>query len=126
MGKNYDIEGAGVASGERRLIPMQIGAATVYVEQGAGSAVVEADDRIHAAAFNPAAAFDAASDALRECTRIVGEQMSAVAEAARPNEVTVEFALTFEAKGKALIPVFVSAESGVQTALKVSAVWRHG
>jgi Trypsin-co-occurring domain 1 len=109
----------------RRLAPMRIGDTVVYVEHGSGDPVVESDDSIKAVAFSPASAFDAASDALRECVRIVGERMEAVAEGARPNEVTVEFALSFEAKGKALIPVFVSAESGVETALRVSAVWRR-
>ena len=45
---------------------------------------------------------------------------------ARPDQMSVEFSLNFEVKGKAaLIPVFVTGETGAQTGLKVTALWKN-
>ena len=42
-----------------------------------------------------------------------------------PQEITVEFSLSFQVKGKAsLIPMFVTGETGAQTGLKVTAKWK--
>ena len=109
-----------------RLIPMQVGSATVYIEQVGASPDIEADDAIYPVApLTPGEAFNRASEVIRECVRVVGERVEALAEK-RLQEITVEFSLTFEVKGKAsLIPVFVTGETGAQTGLKVTAVWRQ-
>lgn len=109
------------------MVPMQIGSATVYVAQSAGGGVAVEDDRIRpVAALSPAQAFESAGDILRECVRVIGERFENLAEKARPDQVTVEFSLTFEVKGKAsIVPVFVTGESSAQTGLKVTAVWKR-
>ena len=124
------------ASDGRRLVPMKVGSATVYVEQVGPPAEAVADDTIYPVAPSPREAFETAGEVLRECVRVVGEKMAAMGEAAQPHavalakaalpeEVTVEFSLTFEASGRAaLIPVFVTGESKAQTGLKVTAVWQ--
>jgi hypothetical protein len=122
------IRTAGEASEEttasRRLVPMQVGKATVYVEDLGAAEIVE-DERIRTVgAVEPAEAFERGGDALQECVRIVGEKVDGLAKTAKPREVTVEFSLNFEAKGKFVIPVLMSAESGVSTGIKVTAVWR--
>jgi hypothetical protein len=111
----------------RRLVPMRIGTATVYVEDVAEPSVIEQDDQVRPVAPpSPQEAFEAAGDFLRECVRIIGERVEALATAQRPHEVTVEFSLNFEVKGKAtLIPVFLTGETGASTGLKVKAVWKR-
>lgn len=108
----------------RRLIPMQIGNATVYVEEVGAPLVIESDDIRPVAPPTPGEAFEKAGEILHECVRVLGERVEALAAKARPDVVTVEFSLSFEVKGKAsLIPVFLTGETGLQTGLKVSAVW---
>jgi hypothetical protein len=113
-----------VSTSTRRLIPMQVGSATVYVEQFGAPPEVEVDDRIRPVAPDPKQAFEQASEILRECVRVVGNRVEGLAEQARPRDITVEFALSFEATGKAqLIPVFLTGETKAMTGLKVTAVW---
>jgi len=111
----------------RRFIPMQVGSATVYVEQIGTPPEIEVDPRIRAVAPDPKEAFEQASEILRECVRVVGERvegLAELAEKARPRDITVEFALSFEVKGKAqLIPVFLTGETKAVSGLKVTAVW---
>ena len=110
---------------ERRLVPMQVGSATVYVEQVGAPPEVEATDAIYPVALTPEEAFNKASELIRECVRVVGERVEALAEK-RPQEVSVEFSVTFAVKGKAsLIPVFVTGETGAETGLKVKAIWQR-
>jgi hypothetical protein len=107
-----------------RLIPMQVGSATVYVEQFGAPPEVEVDDRIRAVAPDPKKTFEQASEILRECVRVVGERVEGIAEKTRPRDITVEFALSFEATGRAqLIPVILTGETKAVTGLKVTAVW---
>jgi hypothetical protein len=110
-----------------RLVPMQVGSAIVYVEQVGEPAVVEPDDAIRpVAAPGPREAFENAGEILRECVRVIGDRVETIAEKTRPQEISIEFSLTFEVKGKAsIIPVFVTAETGAQTGLKVVAVWKR-
>jgi Trypsin-co-occurring domain 1 len=110
----------------RRLVPMQVGSAVVYVEQVGEPAVTEEDDRIRPVAVpSPREAFETAGEILRECVRVIGERIEALSASARPDEISVEFSLNFEVKGKAaLIPVFVTGETGAKTGLKVTAVWK--
>jgi hypothetical protein len=113
------------AQGERRFFPMKIGNATVFIQQ-TGVATLEEDlgGELYVAAPDPQQIFDKAVDVIRECVRTVGEQVEALAEKAMPKEITIEFSLTFDAKAKgAIIPVFVTAEHGLHTGLKVIAKW---
>ena len=110
----------------RQLVPMQIGSATVFLELSKEAASVEADDGIYpVGARGVSEAFDRAGDTLREILRLVDERAKQL-EAARPSEITVEFSLTFEATGRAsIVPILVTGETGLQTGLRVTAVWRH-
>jgi Trypsin-co-occurring domain 1 len=124
------IGGIGTPSREpastRQFIPMQVGKATVYVEQVGQPAVVEADDRIRPVAPSPKEAFENAVEVLQECIHVVGGKVEMLAEKAKPQEITVEFTLTFGATGKmTLIPVLVTGETTASTGLKVTAVWRQ-
>ncbi len=112
----------------RRFVPMQVGSATVFVEQVGESVEVEANDEIYPVAPpSPAEAFVKAGEALQECVRVVGEKIEGLADKAKPEQVTVEFTLSFEAKGKAqLIPVLLTGETKATTGLKVTAVWDLG
>lgn len=110
----------------RRLIPMQVGTATVYIEQIGEPVVTEADDHIRPVAPDPKEVFEKAVEVLQQCVHVVGEKVEIIAEKAKPQEITVEFTLTFEATGKmALIPIFMTAESKANTGLKVTAVWKQ-
>lgn len=112
---------------QRRLVPVEVGSATVWIEQVAEPAAVDEGDRVRpVSAPSPEKAFETAGEILRECVRLVGERVANLAEKSRPQEVSVEFSLTFEVKGKAaVIPVFVTGETAAQTGLKVSAVWKR-
>jgi hypothetical protein len=110
---------------QRRLYPMKIGDATVYVEQTGPEPEVESNEFYPVAAPDPAEAFQKASDAIRECVRIIGERVKHVAADAKPQEISVEFSLGFEAKGRAsFIPILVQAEASATTAVAVKAVWK--
>ena len=111
----------------RIMVPMQIGSATVYVVQTEGAGPAVEDDRIRpVGALSPSQAFESAGEILRECVRVIGERIENLSEKARPQQVTVEFSLTFEVKGKAsIVPVFVTGESSVQSGLKVTALWKN-
>jgi len=111
---------------QQAFVPMKVGGATVYVEQSSVPAIVEEDDRIRPVAPDPREVFESASEILRECVRVVGERVEAIAERAAPRKVTVEFSLSFKATGKAtLIPIFVTGETGAEAGLKVTAVWQR-
>lgn len=104
---------------------MQVGSATVYVEQAGEPFEIQTDDQFYP--VSPPStkdAFEEASRILQECVRVVGERVEDLTEKARPKEVTVEFTLSFEAKGRAqLIPVLLTGEAKAATGLKVTAVW---
>lgn len=130
---NSEIRAGGVDSSladdakhQRRLIPMKVGNAIVFIQQTGVVTAVEEDmgGGLYAAAPDPQQVFDKAVDVLRECVRTVGERVEALAEKVMPTEISIEFSLTFEAKAKgAIIPVFVTAEHGLETGLKVVAKW---
>jgi hypothetical protein len=108
----------------KTFVPLQIGSATVYVEK-IGDVLCEAEDGAirPVAAPDPREAFHRAGEALQECVRTLGERVRALPAHGSPQEVTVEFTLTFEAGARGLIPVFLTAEQKVQTGLKVTAKW---
>jgi hypothetical protein len=109
----------------RRLIATKVGNADVYIEQVGEPPAV--DGVYEVAAIDPQEIFDKASEALRECVRVVGSQVEALGDRVRPDEVSVEFSISFEAEGRAsIVPVFVTGRSSVGTGLAVTAVWRRG
>lgn len=109
----------------RQLVPMRVGNATVFVEQGGGPAEIQTDDAIYPVSPpSPEDAFEKAGQILQECVRVVGEKVEELAGKARPRDITVEFTLSFEAGGRAqLIPVLFTGETKAVTGLKVTAVW---
>ena len=108
----------------RRLVPMQVGNATVYVKQ-IGEPVIDSDDRIYPVALpSPSQAFAAALEVVRECVSGLGEQIEKLRGKMRPDKLTVEFSITLDVKGKSsLIPVLITSELEAATGLKVTAVW---
>lgn len=53
-----------------------------------------------------------ATEILRECVRVVGEQVRGLGEGALPRQVRVEFSLALEAKGEAkIVPVLLTGEA---------------
>jgi hypothetical protein len=117
---------AATESGDRRFfVPMQVGKATVYVEQIGPVVEIETAAEVYPVAPSLQQAFELGSDALRECVRVIGERLEQIEER-RPQEVTVEFTISFEVKGKAsLIPVLLTGESTSKAGLTVKAVWRN-
>lgn len=113
--------------GQRSLVPMKVGSATVYVVQTGDTTIEVGDDGIYTAAPDAHEVFDRAVDIIRQCVVKIGGGIEALAEKTMPRELTVEFSLTFEAKAKgAIVPIFVTAEHGVGAGLKISAVWKRG
>jgi hypothetical protein len=110
----------------RPVVPLQIGSAVVYVER-LGTVTVPADSAIRPVGeADPAQAFNVASDALAECVRQIGQRITQIAQNLRPDEVTTEFTLTFEAGGAFAIPLLVTAKGTTQTGIKVTATWNLG
>lgn len=113
--------------GQRSLVPMKVGGATVYVVQTGDASIEAGDDEIYTAAPDAREVFDRAVHVIRECVVKIGDGIEALAEKTMPRELTVEFSLTFEAKAKgAIVPIFVTAEHGMGAGLKISAVWKRG
>jgi hypothetical protein len=59
----------------RKLVPMQVGNATVYISSTEDILEVEATDQIYAVALNPKEAFDKALDMVKEIARVIGERV---------------------------------------------------
>jgi Trypsin-co-occurring domain 1 len=112
---------------EARAIPLAVGGATVFVEQVGPGPTVESPDIYPVGPVSPTEAFEKANEALKECVRAVGDTVSSIAGAVRPEEVSLEFTITFQAEGTArIIPVLVTGKTGVTTGLKVTATWKLG
>lgn len=128
IGFGGDAESRPDSAQARQFVPMRVGDATVFVEQTGERTEVALSDEIYAAApSGPDEAFEKAGEILQECVRVVGERIDRLAQKAKPKEVTVEFALSIEATGKAqLIPVLLTGETKAATGLKVTAVWDLG
>ena len=113
---------------QTHVLPMQLGGATVFIEQVGEGASVDYDEELYPVGPpSPREAFEKANDALKECIRVVGETVENIADKARPQEVSLEFALTFQAEGTArIIPVLVTGKTAATTGLKVTAKWQLG
>ena|SRR5579884_2041980 len=106
-------------------VPMRVGDAMVWI-QPTGRASESASE-IHTAAPSPDKVFKESIAAIKECIRSIGDGLDKLQPALRPQELSVEFSLTFDAKGRAsIVPILVTAETGVQTGLKVTAKWTPG
>jgi hypothetical protein len=111
-----------------RALPVQLGGATVFIEQVGGGPSVDSDEELYPVGpLSPKDAFDKANEALKECIRVVGETLDKIGDKAKPQEVSLEFALTFQAEGTArIIPVLVTGKTAATTGLKVTATWQLG
>jgi hypothetical protein len=111
----------------RRLVPMQVGSATVFVEATGDAPVIDAAGDFHPVGINPSEAFATASDALKECVRVVGERIEEMKDAMRPEEVGIEFTIAFEVGGEArIIPVLLTGKAKTAMGVKVTAKWHPG
>lgn len=115
----------GKPTGARRLVPIRVGEAAVYVEVSSEPPDVEEDGEIYpAVAKGPGDVFGEAGKILKEIVRATGEQVTTLGDKAKPEQVSVEFSLSFEAGAKAqLIPVLFTGETKATSGLKVTAVW---
>jgi hypothetical protein len=106
---------------------MKVGSATVFVETVGPPASIAPTRDFQAVGLDPREAFEKASDALTECVRVVGDKIEQVGAAIQPEEVGVEFTLTFAAEGKAhIVPVLVSGKATSTMGIKVHAIWKPG
>jgi inner membrane protein involved in colicin E2 resistance len=120
-------ESAMKVSSTRKLIPMQVGNATVYIVSAVESAEVEPTDDIYAVAVpSPKEAFENGLEIIKECIGTIGVRLEEMAEKLRPQELSVEFSIAFEGTGKArIIPLLVTAETKGSTGLKITAKWQR-
>lgn len=116
----------GSAGAARRLVPMKVGSATVFIDQVGVVPSPLADDRIYAVgALDPTQAFERAGEALREILAWVEKRSHELGDR-RPDDLTVEFSLGFEVSGQAsIIPIFVSSSGKFDGNLKITAVWHR-
>ncbi len=109
----------------RRMVPMKVGSATVFIEAADDGAAVEPSDEFYAVGATPADAFAVASDALKECVKVVGERIEGLGGRLKPEEVGVEFTITFDVEGKAtIIPVLLTGKARTAMGVKVTATWK--
>jgi hypothetical protein len=111
-----------------RLVPMKVGNSEVWVESVGPPPEVEldaADEWEAIGGLDPADAFYKASDALRECVHIVGEKLDDLGDKISPDEVGVEFTISFDVGGEArIIPVLLTTKANTTMGVKVTALWR--
>jgi hypothetical protein len=114
----------GQVSTTRRLVPMQVGSAVVYVEPFDEGAELQDDGGLRPVGVDPRQAFETASEALKECVRVVGGQLASVGSAITPHTVGMEFTLTFDVEGRAsIIPVLLTGKAKSAMGIKVTAEW---
>ena len=112
------------APSARRVVPLKIGDAVVYIEQAGVQPQIESSDAIRPVAPTQQEAFEEASAIIDQCVSTIGHKIDSLAAAVKPQKVTVEFSISFEATGKAqIIPLLVTGETKVNTGLKVTATW---
>jgi hypothetical protein len=114
------------------LAALTIGQALVYIEQPDNPIILpqpplySTDSGIHPVARpTPEEVFTQASQALQECVRLLGERIDQLPTQGRPQTITVEFSLGFEASGGLNIANVVTFGGKGTTGLKVTAVWSH-
>jgi hypothetical protein len=110
---------------QRRLVELRVGQAEVFVEVPMTDADLVGTTDLRAAAGGSHDAFARAMGFLRECVHMVDDRLHELER--RPDEMTIEFSLGFDLKGKAtLVPVLVSSEGAARSAVKVTATWSAG
>ena len=121
-----DFEPTDDVVGPVRLVPMRVGDAEVYIEAVGPSPQLEASADFEAVGgLDPGEAFERASDALKQCVRIVGERLANLGDALEPDEVSVEFTITFDVEGKArIIPVLLTGKAKTSMGVQVNALWK--
>jgi hypothetical protein len=120
-------EGSPVPASGPRLVPMKVGDAVLYVEATGGTRTIEESEEAIAVGMSPSEAFETASAALQECVRVVGERLQSIGAAVQPQEVGVEFNLTFDVEGRAtIIPVLLTGKATSGIGIKVTAKWQPG
>jgi Trypsin-co-occurring domain 1 len=108
----------------RRLVPMKVGSAVVYIEPLDDPPTIEATDELRPVSVDPREAFEMASDAVRECVQVVGQRVVDTASGIVPAKVGLEFTLTFDVEGRAsIIPVLLTGKAKSAFGIKVSAEW---
>lgn len=123
IGIDEDFGDATTAPG-RRLIPMKVGEAVVYIEPFDETAQLQEEGDIEPVGVDPKQAFETASEALRECVRVVGDRVATVGSALTPSTIGMEFTLTFDVEGKAtIVPVLLTGKAKSTMGIKVSAQW---
>lgn len=113
--------------GGTRLVPMKVGNADVWIEAPDETITLQARPGFRAVGLDPTEAFAKASDALRECVSVVGQRLDNLADTLAPDEVGVEFTITFDVEGKAnIVPVLLTGKAKTSMGVKVTALWRPG
>jgi hypothetical protein len=107
---------------------MQVGSAVVYIEPLEEPAVLQDEGELRPVGADPSKAFAAASEALRECVRVVGERVTdtvaGAAAAVVPDVIGMEFTLTFDVEGRAtIVPVLLTGKAKSAMGIKVTAQW---
>ena len=113
---------------QARVLPLQVGGATVFVEQVGEGPSADYDEELYPVGPpSPKEAFEKANEALKECVSVVGETLERIGDQVKPQEVSLEFSLSFQAEGTArIIPVLVTGKTAATTGLKVTAKWQLG
>jgi hypothetical protein len=107
----------------RRLAPIRVGDATVFLEAD-DDVVIEGSGDIAPVSLDPREAFERAGDAMRECVRVFGERFATLASVVHPQVLEVEFTLSFEVEGKAsIVPVLLTGKAKTSSGVKVTARW---
>ena len=105
------------------LVEMQVGEAVLCIEH-VGDVILASGGDIRPVALDPREAFERASDALRECAAVVGTRIQQIGAAVKPDEITIEFSLTFGVEAKTrIVPILVTSKSKANTGLKVTCRW---
>jgi hypothetical protein len=109
----------------RKLVPLQVGAAFLYIEAFSNEFQLGANEAIYPASMpSTREGFENAISAAIECVRTIGEKVLKLGNDLRPQELSVEFSLQLENTGKAtIIPVLISGETKASAGFKVTAKW---
>jgi hypothetical protein len=106
------------------LAVMRIGNAEVFIAPSETAVTIAPKATPHTVSPSPEKSFDQAVTVIQECVRVVGGKIKEVGETLTPEELTLEFTVTFEVSGKVTpIPILVTGETKVNTGLKVTAKW---
>jgi hypothetical protein len=107
---------------------MKVGDATVFIEvvgEPLELDVPEGAEFEAVGGLDPGEVFEKASDALKECVKIVGDRLEELQGKMGPDEVGVEFTISFDVEGQArIIPVLLTGKAKTAMGVKVTALWK--